>query len=170
MKKFIVLMLALIPVSSFSQQPINYELCSNYDDSTAFETPEFLNFERVDSDFQTVLLNQFNQSPRVVVCIKKESESKPSYGLFNVEWDMRDIAAVEIIKVGDSYVTANIAEFTELKAPLGGWHIVENGNSPVFHEPNLTNDIAGIMSYISSTSEVELEAEDVSVKFGAMPW
>lgn len=170
MKKFIVLMLALIPVSSFSQQPINYELCSNYDDSTTFRTPEFMNFERVDSDFQTVLLNQFNQSPRVVVCIEKESESKPSYGLFNVEWDMRDIAAVEIIKVGDSYVTANIAEFSELKAPLGGWRIVENGKPPGFYEPNFTHDIAEIMSYIANTLEVELEAENVYVNVGAIPW
>lgn len=84
------------------------------------------------SDFD-VEIRIRDSSPRLSVHLARETQSD-GHGLLGLTWQHREIANLELIELGERFfVIANATGQLHSKAPLGRWHLEEEGSLSEFH-------------------------------------
>ena len=101
-----------------------------------FQTEDTLDWRellaRLHSDFD-VEIRIRDSSPRLSVHLARETESD-GHGLLGLTWQHREIANLELIELGERFfVIANATGQVHSKAPLGRWHLEEEGSLSEFH-------------------------------------
>ena len=71
--------------------------------------------------------------PGVSVSMERETETD-GHGFLGLKWRQREVANLELIHLGNRlYVVANVSGSVSSKAPLGNWHVKEEGPPPEFY-------------------------------------
>ena len=66
--------------------------------------------------------------PMVSVLMERNAETSERFGLFRVRWDQREVANVDLLEINPNlYVVVGVSGSVSLKAPLGTWHVEEEG-------------------------------------------
>ena len=72
--------------------------------------------------------------PVVAISMERETVASEGRGFLGLKWQQRQIANMELIQVGDDLFIVASAEGQILsKAPLGEWHVEEEGPLPDFY-------------------------------------
>ena len=138
MRKVILAVVALIllPSAGFSQQPFVSRVCSQVDPSVATaHGSRVVEKENLKLELEKALTN----SNHVVVC-REETTKSSGHGVFGlIDWDKRKVAEIKFHKIEEgknNYILTDTVKYTELKAPLGKWHIAKD-DPPKFHKPKI---------------------------------
>ncbi len=130
-----VVTLILLPSTGLSQQPLDPVVCSQSNPSI----PEARGLQVVKNEgLHAALEKAFSKSPRVVVCMEHITKSS-GHGLLGLSWNKRQVEEIKFnkIKKGESnYIVTDTIKFTELKAPLGSWHIKKD-NPPTSRDSKI---------------------------------
>ena len=85
----------------------------------------------LDSEFD-IEVKVNDSSPGLSVRLERVTESD-GHGLLGLTWQHREIANLELIELGDNFfVIANATGQLHSKAPLGRWHLEEEGSLSEF--------------------------------------
>ena len=86
---------------------------------------------KLDSDFD-IEIRVNNSSPELSVHLERETESD-GHGFLGLKWQHRHIVSLELIDLGEKFfVIANATGQVHSKAPLGRWHLEEEGSLSEF--------------------------------------
>ena len=92
------------------------------------------------------------------VSISMESETESGgHGLLGLTWRHREVANLELIHLSDRlYVVANVSGTVSSRAPLGDWHVKNEGPLPAFYSgPKVGTLVANVRvsDLVESTTE-----------------
>ena len=86
---------------------------------------------KLDSDFD-IEVKVNDSSPGLSVHLERVASSD-GHGLLGLTWQHREIANLELIELGENFfVIANATGQVHSKAPLGRWHLEEEGSLSEF--------------------------------------
>lgn len=86
---------------------------------------------KLDSDFD-IEVKVNDSSPGLSVHLERVTSSD-GHGLLGLTWQHREIANLELVELGENFfVIANTTGQVHSKAPLGRWHLEEEGSLSEF--------------------------------------
>ncbi len=131
------ILLALVPLLSFvgatgaqessgvEESPDRHE--RQFTTGEALDLQEQLVEFRVDFDVDI----KMDDSSRVLSVHLERVTETDGHGFLSLKWQRREVANLELVELGDDlFVIANATGQVYSKAPLGRWHIEEEGSLP----------------------------------------
>ena len=84
----------------------------------------------------------------IAISMQKTTKTAEGRGLLDLKWDQRQVANVELLEIGrDLYLVLSAEGSTSLKAPLGAWHVEQEGIPSFYGGPGVGGMIYGSLEW-----------------------
>ena len=84
----------------------------------------------------------------IAISMQETTKTAEGRGLLELKWDQRQVANVELLEIGtDLYLVLSAEGSTSLKAPLGAWHVEQEGIPSFYGGPGVGGMIHGSLEW-----------------------